>query len=64
NPEPLDETGKPITLASQSAVDEAVENTALEAQPWYFGPKERPQANEMLMGKPDGTFIFIKTVAL
>uniref|UniRef100_A0A7E4VTD4 SH2 domain-containing protein n=1 Tax=Panagrellus redivivus TaxID=6233 RepID=A0A7E4VTD4_PANRE len=57
NPEPLDETGKPITLSSQSAVDEAVENTALEAQPWYFGPKERPQANEMLMGKPDGTFI-------
>uniref|UniRef100_A0A7E4ZXQ4 Guanine nucleotide exchange factor n=1 Tax=Panagrellus redivivus TaxID=6233 RepID=A0A7E4ZXQ4_PANRE len=57
NPEPLDETGKPITLASQYVVDEVVESTALEAQPWYFGPKGRQQANEMLMGKPDGTFI-------
>ena len=57
NLEQLDMGGRSPTLCSQKVIEFSPNATSVESQPWYFGSKDRHQANELLAGKPDGTFI-------
>ncbi|KAE9553599.1 hypothetical protein FO519_003194 [Halicephalobus sp. NKZ332] len=51
------DNGRSTTLCSQKIIDVFSDVPTVESQPWYFGSKDRHQANELLSGKPDGTFI-------
>jgi guanine nucleotide exchange factor VAV len=47
----------PSVLASRKLVSHCPTGLDIQNHSWYFGCKERTQANEILGGTPDGTFI-------